>query len=109
MSSPAELRLIPIPLADEICPGDSLADQLLEAMRRRRLRFRSGDILVVKHKIVSKAEGRIVDLDGIMPSAETLVWAKQYTLDARVIELALRECRAVIRRGTWLLSPGPVG
>jgi coenzyme F420-0:L-glutamate ligase/coenzyme F420-1:gamma-L-glutamate ligase len=100
---PAELRLIPIPLKDEILPGDSLTDKLLEALRQRRLRFQSGDILVVKHKIVSKSEGRLVDLTTIEPSAESVEWAKQYALDARVIELALRESRAVIRRKNGVL------
>jgi len=93
-----EIRLIPIPIKDEIVQGDSLADKLLTAVGRRRLRFQSGDILVVKHKIVSKAEGRFVDLATIQPSPESMNWAKQYGLDARVIELALRESRTVIRR-----------
>ena len=97
------LRLIPIPLADEIRPGDSLADKLLDSLRRHRLRLQSGDILVVKHKIVSKSEGRIVDLATIDPSDESIAWAKQYALDARVIELALRESRAVIRRKNGVL------
>jgi coenzyme F420-0:L-glutamate ligase / coenzyme F420-1:gamma-L-glutamate ligase len=98
-----ELRLIPIPLADEIHPGDSLADKLLESLRRRRLRLQSGDILIVKHKIVSKSEGRIIDLATIQPSAESIAWAKQYALDPRIIELALRESRAVIRRKNGVL------
>jgi coenzyme F420-0:L-glutamate ligase / coenzyme F420-1:gamma-L-glutamate ligase len=99
----AELRLIPIVVAEEIQPGDSIADKLLDALRRRRLRFQLGDILVVKHKIVSKSEGRLVDLATIHPSAESMDWAKQYNLDARVIELALRESRAVIRRKNGVL------
>jgi len=94
----AGLRIIPVPIADEINPGDSIADTLLLALRQRALAFRSGDILVVKHKIVSKAEGRIVDLATVKPSAASIAWAKKYKLDARVIELALRESRAVIRR-----------
>jgi coenzyme F420-0:L-glutamate ligase / coenzyme F420-1:gamma-L-glutamate ligase len=102
-ASPHELHLIPISLEDEIHPGDSLADKLLEALRRSRLRFQTGDILVVKHKIVSKSEGRLVDLATIQPSADSIAWAKQYTLDARVIELALRESRAVIRRKNGVL------
>ena len=100
---PDEIRLIPIVVAEEIQPGDSIADQLLDALRRRRLRFQAGDILVVKHKIVSKSEGRIVDLAMIQPSAESIEWATQYALDARVIELALRESRAVIRRKNGVL------
>jgi coenzyme F420-0:L-glutamate ligase/coenzyme F420-1:gamma-L-glutamate ligase len=99
--SSGELCLIPIPLADEIHPGDSLADKLLEALPGRG--FQAGDILVVKHKIVSKSEGRLVDLTTIQPSAHSIAWAKQYSLDARVIELALRESRAVIRRQNGVL------
>ena len=101
--SKSELRLIPIPVADEIQPGDSIADKLLGAMLGHRLRFHIGDILVVKHKIVSKSEGRLVDLATIKPSAESIAWAKQYSLDARVIELAMRESRAVIRRKNGVL------
>ncbi|MGA2746996.1 MAG: coenzyme F420-0:L-glutamate ligase [Candidatus Sulfotelmatobacter sp.] len=97
----AEIRLIPIPLADEIHPGDSLADKLLETLSRRA--FQPGDILIVKHKIVSKSEGRLVDLATIRPSADSVAWAKEYALDARVIELALHESRAVIRRKNGVL------
>ena len=95
--------MIPIPFADEILPGDSLADKLLDALRRGKLRLQAGDILVVKHKIVSKAEGRIVDLATIDASPESVAWAKQYALDARVIELALHESRGVIRRKNGVL------
>ncbi len=101
VAPPAELRLIPIPFADEILPGDSLAEKLLKSLRRHRLR--PGDIVVVKHKIVSKSEGRLVHLAAIQPSAESIAWAKQYSLDARVIELALRESRSVIRRKNGVL------
>jgi coenzyme F420-0:L-glutamate ligase/coenzyme F420-1:gamma-L-glutamate ligase len=92
------LSIVPIPLADEINPGDSIADKLLQSLRQDKLALDPGDILVVKHKIVSKAEGRIVDLATIEPSAHSIAWAKKYKLDARVIELALRESCAVIRR-----------
>jgi len=98
-----ELRLIPIPFADEIHPGDSLAEKLLASMRRNRLRLRAGDILIVKHKIVSKAEGRLVDLASLAPSEESIAWARQYNLNPRVIELALRQARAVIRRQNGVL------
>lgn len=97
------LHLIPVPLADEIRSGDSIAEKLVESMRRRRLRFHPGDILVVKHKIVSKSEGRLVDLATVQPSAESITWANQHAVDPRVIELALRESRAVIRRRNGVL------
>jgi coenzyme F420-0:L-glutamate ligase / coenzyme F420-1:gamma-L-glutamate ligase len=97
------LTVIPIPLSDEIKPGDSIADKLLQSLRRDNRGFQSGDILVVKHKIVSKTEGRIVDLATIKPTAHSTAWAKKYKLDARVIELALRESLAVIRRKNGVL------
>ena len=98
-----DVRLIPISFQDEVVPGTVLADVLLRSLRRSRQRFRSGDILVVKHKIVSKSEGRLVTLATITPAAESAAWAEQYHLDARVIELALRESRAVLRRRNGVL------
>ena len=98
-----ELRLIPIRLAYEIKPGDSLADKLRQALLDNNIALESGDILIVKHKIVSKAEGRMVDLATMKPSAASDAWAKKYNLDARVIELALRESRSVIRRKNGVL------
>jgi coenzyme F420-0:L-glutamate ligase / coenzyme F420-1:gamma-L-glutamate ligase len=98
-----EIRLIPIPVSGEILPGDSIAEKLLASLRGQRHVLRPGDILIVKHKIVSKAEGRLVDLATIKPSASSGAWAKKYKLDARVIELALRESRAVIRRRNGVL------
>jgi coenzyme F420-0:L-glutamate ligase/coenzyme F420-1:gamma-L-glutamate ligase len=100
---PTEIRLIPIPIAEDIQPGDSLSEKLIASMQQRKFAFAPGDILVVKHKIVSKAEGRIIDLATIDPSDESIAWAKKYKLDARVIELAVRESRAVIRRKNGVL------
>lgn len=100
---PSEVRLIPISFDDDIVPGTDIAGALLNALRRGRRRFQAGDILVVKHKIVSKSEGRLVDLNTIKPSSASLSWAEQYQLDARVIELTLRESRSVIRRKNGVL------
>ena len=47
----------------EVLPGDSIADLIVDALALGGLRLHDGDILVVKHKIVSKAEGRMVALD----------------------------------------------
>jgi coenzyme F420-0:L-glutamate ligase / coenzyme F420-1:gamma-L-glutamate ligase len=98
-----EIQLIPITFVEEVVPGTSIADVLLTSTKQSRRRLEHGDILVVKHKIVSKAEGQLVDLSSIEPSVESMAWAKQYNLDARVIELALRESRSVIRRQNGVL------
>jgi coenzyme F420-0:L-glutamate ligase/coenzyme F420-1:gamma-L-glutamate ligase len=97
------LSVVPIPFADEINPGDSIAEKLMQALKQHKLAFEPGDILVVKHKIVSKAENQIVDLATIEPSDTSLAWAKKYKLDARVIELALRESRDIIRSKNGVL------
>jgi coenzyme F420-0:L-glutamate ligase / coenzyme F420-1:gamma-L-glutamate ligase len=97
----AELRIIPVSVAGEVKPGDSLTDLLLRALKHHKLR--PGDILVIKHKIVSKAEGQFVDLKNINPSPASLRWARRYNLDARVIELAIRQSRRIVRRKRGVL------
>jgi coenzyme F420-0:L-glutamate ligase/coenzyme F420-1:gamma-L-glutamate ligase len=100
-----ELRILPLRVAGEICPGDSLSTKLMEAARGARVRFQDRDVLIVKQKIVSKAEGALVALDGIRPSRSSRVWAHRYGLDPRVTELALREsCRVVRRRRGVLIT-----
>jgi coenzyme F420-0:L-glutamate ligase / coenzyme F420-1:gamma-L-glutamate ligase len=101
--SSKELRVIAVPVADEVKPGDDLSQTLLEALKQNRLSLCAADILVVKHKIVSKAEGQFVQLDSIKPSARSRAWARRYQLDARVSELALRESKHVIRRKNGVL------
>jgi coenzyme F420-0:L-glutamate ligase / coenzyme F420-1:gamma-L-glutamate ligase len=93
-----EVRILPVAVSGEIRAGESLCATLLAAARRLRLRFQDGDILVVKHKVVSKAEGAVVALDEIEPTAASKIWARRYGLDARVRELAVRESRRVVRR-----------
>ena len=96
-----DLRIIPIPIADEVKPGASLSKLLLDALKRHKPR--PGDILVIKHKIVSKAEGQLVELKTIKPSAASRRWAERYHLDARVIELAIRQSRRIVRRKRGVL------
>jgi coenzyme F420-0:L-glutamate ligase/coenzyme F420-1:gamma-L-glutamate ligase len=98
-----ELRVIPIPVEGEVEPGDSLAQLLERGLASARRRLAAGDIVVVKHKVVSKAEGRLVALDSIQPSRQSRAWAKRYALDARVTELSLREAKRVIRRKRGVL------
>ena len=98
-----EVRIIPVPVAGEVRPGDSIIDKLLKALKATDTSLRKGDVLVVKHKIVSKAEGQLVPLDTIKPSAASRTWARRYQLDARVTELALRESKRVVRRRNGVL------
>jgi coenzyme F420-0:L-glutamate ligase/coenzyme F420-1:gamma-L-glutamate ligase len=98
-----EVCILPIVVGGEIRAGESLCARLLAAARSSKLRFQTGDILVVKHKVVSKAEGALVALDEIRPSKASRSWARRYGLDARVSELALRESRRIVRRKRGVL------
>ena len=97
------LQLFPISLPDEIRPGDNLASKILAALQQNKLRLQPGDILILKHKIVSKAEGQLVSLAGIQPSRASRAWARRYHLDARVVELALQQSKRIIRRKRGVL------
>jgi coenzyme F420-0:L-glutamate ligase/coenzyme F420-1:gamma-L-glutamate ligase len=97
------LRVIPVRVEAEVRAGDSLAALLVRALKAARQKLHAGDIVVVKHKIVSKAEGQLVELDSIRPSVRSRGWARRYDLDARVTELALREARRVVRRKRGVL------
>lgn len=98
-----EVRILPVPLADEIRPGDLIAEKILTAIGAAGLNLEPGDILVVKHKIVSKAEGQLVKLNSIRPSRASRAWGRRFDVDARVIELALAESKRVVRRKRGIL------
>ncbi|PYX81654.1 MAG: coenzyme F420-0:L-glutamate ligase [Acidobacteria bacterium] len=98
-----ELRVIPVPFPREIKPGDALVDELANAIQRAKLWLEKGDILVVKHKIVSKAEGQLVELGAIRPSASARRWGERFGVDARVTEVAVRQAKRVVRRGKGVL------
>ncbi len=94
---------IPIHGIGEVRPGDALAELILAALAGNRMEFVQGDILVVTHKIVSKAEGQAVALDSVRPSAQARRWARAYHLDPRVVQLALDESVRVVRKGHGVL------
>lgn len=83
-----EIRAIPIEGIGEVHPGDDISVLIMAALRNRRLTLAQGDILVVTHKIVSKAEGQIVPLASIKPSRKALAWASRYKLDPRLTQIA---------------------
>jgi coenzyme F420-0:L-glutamate ligase/coenzyme F420-1:gamma-L-glutamate ligase len=103
-SSPLRgLQIVPVVFSEEVRPGDALLEKLLGALRSNRQSLKAGDILIVKHKIVSKEEGQLVDLDKVKPSPASRIWARRYKVDARVIELALAQSRRVVRRKRGVL------
>lgn len=98
-----EIRAIPLRGMGEVRSGDDVSALLLQALAHAGLQPAEGDVLVVKHKIVSKAEGRVVPLESVRPSRPAAEWAARYKLDARVVELALRESSRVVRQENGIL------
>ena len=99
---PGRLLAIPLPPLPDIRPGDDLGAVIAAALRRGAasdpdLAPRTGDVLVVTQKIVSKAEGRIVDLRGVTPRPEAVAFAERWDRDPRQVEIVLRECVRIVR------------
>jgi coenzyme F420-0:L-glutamate ligase / coenzyme F420-1:gamma-L-glutamate ligase len=92
-----ELRIVPVTGIGEITPGSDLGLVIYEALQAQELTLQQGDILVVTQKIVSKAEGNIVNLDRVCPSEFARSLALESKKDASYIEVVLRESRRIVR------------
>nr|WP_319942164.1 coenzyme F420-0:L-glutamate ligase [Rhodopseudomonas infernalis] len=80
-----------------VAPGDDLAGLILESLTSAEARLQDGDIVVIAQKVVSKAEGRSVDLAAVTPSPRAVEIAAQAHKDPRVVELILAESSEVLR------------
>lgn len=77
--------------------GDNLADIIVSGLQENNLTLEDNDILVIAQKIVSKAEGRAVNLARVIPSTRAVELARETEKDARLVELILQESNEVIR------------
>lgn len=93
-----ELRIFGVPGLPEIEPGMDLAELIADAAERSGRPLQDRDIVVVTSKIVSKAEGRVVDLRTVEPSPFARQYAEAWEKDPRVVELVLREAKRVVRQ-----------
>ena len=97
MNSSAELRLVALPDFPQVSRGDDLAAMTAEALARGGLMLHSDDVLVFAQKVISKAEGRRIDLASVVPGPQALELAETVQKDPRLVELVLRESRRVVR------------
>ena len=93
------IELIALEGIGEIAPGADLAATIAEAAATGGIDLRDDDVLVVTQKIVSKAEGRLVDLATVEPSTLARDWAARWDKDPRQVEVVLRESAAIVRMG----------
>ncbi|MBN1536062.1 MAG: coenzyme F420-0:L-glutamate ligase [Anaerolineales bacterium] len=91
------LTLTPIPGIPLIQPGDDLSVIILQSLPGAGITLQDGDILVLAQKIVSKADGRMVNLSSVTPSIKAMDLAAQTAKDPRLIEVILAESREVLR------------
>jgi coenzyme F420-0:L-glutamate ligase/coenzyme F420-1:gamma-L-glutamate ligase len=91
------IELVPLDGIGEVRPGDDLAQLIAAAASRGGIGLEDGDVLVVTQKVVSKAEGRVVELASVQPGPRAREWAERWGKDPRQVELVLRESAEVVR------------
>lgn len=97
-----EVWIVAVPCR-RVRPGDDLGAWAADALQSAGLRLREGDVLVVAHKVVSVAEGRVVPLAQVQPSEAAVHWAQRTGKDPRLVELILQESVEVVRARPGLL------
>lgn len=86
-----------------VAPGDDLAECIATCASANGIAVSDGDVVVVAQKIVSKAEGRIVELASVVPSAHAMEVAREVGKDPRLVELILSESRRIVRKRQGVL------
>lgn len=94
---PPSVHIIGITGIPEIVSGTNLGKTIVNASDQQGTPIQNDDVIVVTQKIVSKSEGKIVDVSTVEPSNNALQLAKQTGRDARLVELVLRESRSIVR------------
>ena len=92
------MQIVPLYIEKEIQPSDDLSELILASSN-----LSDGDILVVAQKIISKQEGRIVDLSTVIPSLLAEGIGSQYQKDPRIVELILSETKRIVRMKNEIL------
>ena len=98
VGSPGALSIFGIPGLPEIVPGTDLAAAIADAAEAAGTQLVDGDVVVVTSKIVSKAEGRTVEIADIEPSPFASEWSQAWDKDPAVTEIVLREAKRIVRQ-----------
>src|ERR671912_36649 len=92
-----KIEIIPIYLNININPKVKLLNTLLESIKNNNQNIKNGDIIVIAQKIISKNEGRSVNLKNIIPSCRSIELGRKINKDPRIVELILQESRKIVR------------
>ena len=105
MSAEGRVEVVALAGLPEVSPGDDLERMIGDALEATPgvLPLQPGDVLVVTQKVVSKAEGAVVDLRTVTPSPEAIEWATAWDRDARQIQVVLDEAVRIVRKARGVL------
>lgn len=98
-----EVRIIGVDHIPEVTADDDATQLILAGLKQSGLTLEAGDIVVVTHKLVSKAEGRVVELAEIEPSDLATRWATEHEKDPRHVEVVFREAARIVRMDRGLI------
>jgi coenzyme F420-0:L-glutamate ligase/coenzyme F420-1:gamma-L-glutamate ligase len=94
-----QIQIIPIKGLPLIKKGDKVAELICDAAEGQGTRIQNGDVIVITHVMISKAEGSVINLDEIEPSEFAKTIAEQTGKDPAIVEVVLRESKSIIRMG----------
>ncbi|HKH89307.1 MAG TPA: coenzyme F420-0:L-glutamate ligase [Nitrososphaera sp.] len=97
------IQITSIRVFNDIRLYNDLSAMILAAISHSQIEIQNDDILVVTHKIVSKAEGRVIDLASIKPSTKAIRMAKEHDKDPRIMELILNESTQILRAKSGII------
>jgi coenzyme F420-0:L-glutamate ligase/coenzyme F420-1:gamma-L-glutamate ligase len=93
------IQIIPMQGLPLIKEGDNVAQLIVNAAKKQGTPIQDGDVIVITHVMISKAEGNIINLDTIQPSEFAKTIAKQTEKDPALVEVVLREAKSIARMG----------
>lgn len=102
-SKSGAVQILPVDGIPEVQHGDPIVEMIGKAVAKSVGSLQATDIVVVTHKVVSKAEGKLVDLKTIEPSTLAQSIGDQFAKDARQVEVVLRESRRIVRMVNGLI------
>ena len=93
----SKTQIIPILIHDDIGIGDDVAGIIIKSISEKNESLRENDVIVITHKIISKAEGKITDLSRIIPSEQSIKISSDTGKDPRLIELIISQSNEIIK------------
>ena len=97
MDDLTKIQIIPITIQDDIIYGDDITNIIINSLKEKNESLQENDIVVITHKIISKTEGKIIDLTKIVPSEESKNISAQTGKDPRLVELIFSQSKEIVR------------